>query len=291
MLLPLLAVLGSIISLCVGSSYAKHLFLHIGPEGTTVFRVGFAAILLLVIWRPWRLPLSRNEAKHIVLYGLTLGFMNLMFYKGISKIPIGVAIAIEFLGPLTLATLSSRRFVDFVWILFAVIGLLLLSPLTGSATKNLDLGGVVFILCAGAAWGFYIIIGKKAGNSHGGQVTSLGLLVASMVALPFGGQQAYAGLFEPKYVLAGCLVAVLSSAIPYSLELYALQKMPKQTFGILLSMEPAVGALASWIILGELLSLVQWIAIGAIIVASIGSAMTASKSEKTLFAEDDIVVP
>jgi inner membrane transporter RhtA len=290
-LLPLLAVLGSIISLCVGSSYAKQLFSHIGSDGTTVIRIVFAAVLLVCIWRPWRLPLDRKQAAYIMLYGLTLGLMNLMFYKGIAKIPIGIAIAIEFIGPLTLATLSSRRILDFVWIVLAAIGLLLLSPLVGGASTNLDPGGVVCILIAAVLWAVYIIVGKKAGQGHGGQVTSLGFVTASLVVLPFGAQHAYKAMFEPSYVLVGCMVALLSSAIPYSLEMYALQKIPKQTFGILLSMEPAVGAITGWCILGEMLSPLQWLAIGCIVAASIGCSLTAKKIEDGPLVVADGIAP
>ncbi|MDR3615295.1 MAG: DMT family transporter [Candidatus Obscuribacterales bacterium] len=291
MLLPLLAVLGSIISLCVGSSYAKQLFSHIGSDGTTVIRIVFAAVMLVCIWRPWRLPLDRKQAAYIALYGLTLGCMNLMFYKGIAKIPIGIAIAIEFIGPLTLATFSSRRILDFVWIVLAAIGLLLLSPLAGSASTSLDPGGVFCILIAAVLWAVYIIVGKKAGQGHGGQVTSLGFVMASLVVLPFGAQHAYKAMFEPSYVLVGCMVALLSSAIPYSLEMYALQKIPNQTFGILLSMEPAVGALTGWIILGEMLASLQWLAIGCIVAASIGCSFTAKKAEDGPLAVAEGIAP
>jgi inner membrane transporter RhtA len=290
-LLPLLAVLGSIISLCVGSSYAKQLFSHIGSDGTTVIRIGFAAILLVAFWRPWRFPLARKQALYIALYGLTLGCMNLMFYKGIAKIPIGIAIAIEFLGPLTLATFSSRRILDFIWIALAAGGLLLLSPLVGGATANLDPGGVVCILVAAVLWALYIIVGKKAGQGHGGQVTSLGFVVASLVVLPFGAQHAYKAMFEPSCVLIGCLVALLSSAIPYSLEMYAMQKIPKQTFGVLLSIEPAVGAITGWIILGESLTPLQWLAIGCIVMASIGCTITAKKVEEGPLVVADGIAP
>jgi inner membrane transporter RhtA len=173
----------------------------------------------------------------------------------------------------------------------AVVGLLLLSPLVGGASANLDPGGVVCILIAAVLWAIYIIVGKKAGQGHGGQVTSLGFVVASLVVLPFGAQHAYTAMFEPRYVLVGCMVALLSSAIPYSLEMYALQRIPKQTFGILLSMEPAVGALTGWIILGELLAPLQWIAIGCIVVASIGCTITAKKVEEGPLSVADGIAP
>jgi inner membrane transporter RhtA len=289
--LPLIAVLGSIISLCIGSSYAKQLFGHIGPEGATVFRLGFAAVLLIAIWRPWRLPLTWQEIKRIALYGVTLGSMNLLFYKGIATVPMGVAIAIEFIGPLSLALISSRRAIDFVWIGFALIGLVLLSPLTAGPSGKLDPVGVSYILCAAVLWALYIVLGKQAGRSHAGQVTSLGLGIASLVVLPFGAERASSVIFQPHYILIGLMVAVLSSAIPYSLEFYALRKLPQQTFGILLSMEPAVGAISGWIILGEVLTQLQCLAIACIIVASIGCTATIKKSDEIPLADADGIAP
>ncbi len=291
LVLPLIAVLGSIISLCIGSSYAKHLFTNIGPEGATVFRLAFAAILLVAIWRPWRLPMTLADFKRIALYGVTLGSMNLLFYKGIATIPMGVAIAIEFIGPLSLALFFSRRAIDFVWIGFSLIGLLLLSPITSGASGKLDPTGVGYILCAAVLWALYIVLGKKAGRSHAGQVTSLGLCIASLVVLPFGAGRAATVIFQPHYVLIGIMVAVLSSAIPYSLEFYALKKLPQQTFGILLSMEPAVGAISGWIILGEVLTPIQCLAIACIIVASIGSTATIKKDDDIPLVDADGIAP
>lgn len=275
--LPVAAVLGSIISLCVGSSFAKTLFPVAGAEGTTVIRLAFAAVLLLALWRPWRRPLSRRDAGTIALYGVVLGIMNVLFYLAIARIPLGIAIAIEFTGPLVLAIISSRRALDFVWIGFAVLGLGLLLPLDGRAS-GLDPLGVMYAIGAGVCWALYIITGKRAGNLHGGQATSLGMLIATLVVLPVGFGQATAALLNPAWLAIGLVVGILSSAVPYSLEMVALRRLPKETFGILLSMEPAVGAVAAWIILGERLTLLQGLAIGCIIVASVGSAKGAGQA-------------
>lgn len=272
--LPVAAVLGSILSLCVGSSFAKTLFPVAGAEGTTAIRLLFASVLLLAFWRPWRRPLSRRDAGTIALYGVVLGAMNWSFYMAIARIPLGIAIAIEFTGPLVLAIASSRRALDFVWIGFAVLGLGLLLPLQAHAPR-LDTVGVLYALGAGVCWALYIITGKRAGNLHGGQATSLGLLVATLVVLPVGFGQATAALLNPSLWGVCLAVGILSSAVPYSLEMVALKRLPKETFGILLSMEPAVGALAAWAILGETLTLLQWLAIACIIVASVGSAKEA----------------
>jgi inner membrane transporter RhtA len=269
--------MGSILSLCVGSSYAKTLFPVAGAEGTTVIRLAFAAALLLALWRPWRRPLSRRDASTIARYGVVLGIMNWLFYMAIARIPLGIAIAIEFTGPLVLAIVSSRRALDFVWIGFAVLGLGLLLPLHESAA-GLDPIGVMYALGAGVCWALYIITGKRAGNLHGGQATSLGMLIATLVVLPVGFGQAVTALLNPSLLAVGLVVGILSSALPYSLEMVALKRLPKETFGILLSMEPAVGALAAWVILGEMLTLLQWLAIGCIIVASVGSAKFAKQT-------------
>jgi inner membrane transporter RhtA len=273
--LPVAAVMGSIVSLCVGSSFAKSLFPAAGPEGTTVIRLAFAALILGAFWRPWRWPLSRQDAGTIALYGVVLGAMNWLFYMAIARIPLGVAIAIEFTGPLALAIVSSRRALDFVWIGFAVVGLGLLLPLDGGAS-GLDPLGVAYALGAGVCWALYIIAGKRAGNLHGGQATALGMLIATLVVLPVGLGQAGAALRDPSLLMVGLAVGLLSSAVPYSLEMMALRRLPQETFGILLSMEPAVGAVAAWIILGETLTPLQWLAIGCIIVASVGSAKNAN---------------
>jgi inner membrane transporter RhtA len=289
LLLPVLAVIGSIVSLCVGSSFAKKLFSTIGPQGATSLRVSFAAIILLLIWRPWRLAMSRREAKEIVLYGVTLGLMNLLFYMAISKLPLGIAIAIEFVGPLALAMYSSRKLIDFVWIGFAVLGLALLLPFRQGA-NSLDLIGVCYALGAAVCWALYIIFGKRAGRGHAGQVTSLGLMIAAFVVLPFGVVRAGAELLNPALITTGLAVGVMSSAIPYSLEMFALKRLPKQTFGILLSMEPAVGALAAFFVLGETLTILQWFAVGSIIIASVGCTIGISGDDAPL-ADADGVAP
>ncbi|MDI9250167.1 EamA family transporter, partial [Stenotrophomonas sp. RS-48] len=180
-MLPALAVLGSVTALSVGTSYAKHLFPLIGAQGTSALRVGFSALLLLLFWRPWRWKTRRADAITILRYGLTLGLMNLLFYMAIRTIPFGIAVAIEFTGPLTVAMLSSRRPIDFLWVGCAVVGLLLLLPLGGAAA--LDPVGVLYALGAAACWGLYIVFGKRAGHLHAGHSVSLGLLAASLVVV------------------------------------------------------------------------------------------------------------
>lgn len=274
-MLPALAVLGSVTSLAIGTSYAKHLFPVIGAQGTSALRVGFSALLLLLFWRPWRWKTRRVDAITLLRYGLTLGLMNLLFYMALRTIPFGIAVAIEFTGPLTVAMLSSRRPIDFVWVGCAVVGLLLLLPLGGGPA--LDPAGVLYAMGAAACWGLYIVFGKRAGHLHAGHSVSLGLLAASLVVVPVGVVHAGAALLDPKILAAGLLVALVSSAIPMSLEMMALKRLPKETFGILISMEPAVAALCAMLLLHEHPHGLQWLAIGCTVLASVGSTMTARR--------------
>ena len=273
--LPFLAVLGSVTALGIGTSWAKHwLFPAVGAQGTTALRVGFSALLVLLLWRPWRWHLSRADAKSVVLYGAALGGMNLMFYMSLRTLPFGLAVAIEFAGPLAVAIWSSRRAVDFVWVLLAIAGLGLLLPL-GLNGSMLDPVGVAYALGAAVFWALYIVFGKRAGHLHAGHSVSLGLWVAALVVGPVGVAHAGAALLSPSLLLIGVAVAAVSSAVPISLEMMALKRLPKEAFGIMISMEPAVAALVAMALLSEHLSAVQWLAIGCIMAASMGSALTA----------------
>lgn len=274
---PFLAVLGSVTALGIGTSWAKHwLFPVVGAQGTTAVRVGFSALLVLLLWRPWRWHLSRADARAIVLYGAALGGMNLMFYMSLRTLPFGLAVAIEFSGPLAVAIWSSRRAVDFVWVALAMAGLGMLLPL-GLNGSTLDPVGVMYALGAAVFWALYIVFGKRAGHLHAGHTVSLGLLVAALVVVPVGVVHAGAALLSPTVLLIGVAVAAVSSAIPISLEMMALKRLPKEAFGIMISMEPAVAAVLALMLLGEHLSALQWLAIGCIVAASMGSAATAAR--------------
>lgn len=274
-LVPFLALLGAVTFLGVGTSWAKHsLFPLLGAQGTTALRVGLSAALLLVLWRPWRRLPSRPELRTIACYGAALGAMNLAFYMSLQTLPFGVAVAIEFSGPLAVAVLSSRRPVDFVWVLLAVGGLALLLPL-GHAVSTLDPVGVAYALLAAACWATYIVFGKRVGHVPARQSVSLGLAAAAVVVIPVGVAHAGEALWSWPVLAVGLGVAILSSAIPITLEMVALKRLPKQAFGIMISMEPAVAAVLALGLLGEHLSLPQWLAIGLIISASMGSALTA----------------
>ncbi|MGE8320602.1 MAG: EamA family transporter [Comamonas sp.] len=280
--LPSLAVLGSVVSLCLGTSFAKHLFPIVGAQGTTALRVGFSAVLLLLIWRPWRFGPSRANLKQIACFGVALGLMNLLFYMAIKRLPFGVTVAIEFVGPLSVAVWTSRRWLDFVWLGLAVLGLflLLILPLFGTNFGLLDPLGIALALAAAACWATYIVLGKRAGQMHGGMVVSLGLLSAALVVVPFGVAEAGAKLLLPEMLLYGVAVAAVSSAVPYSLEMFALKRLSPGAFSTMLATEPAVAAIAGMLVLGEHLTLVQWMAIAVIMAAAMGSALTAQPQQK-----------
>jgi len=274
--LPLLAVLGSVTALGIGTSLAKQLFPLVGSLGTTALRVGFSALLLLLLWRPWRWPLSRADALAVLRYGVALGCMNLLFYLSLQTIPFGLAVAIEFSGPLTVAMFFSRKPVDFLWLALAIAGLGLLLPL-GHDVAALDPQGVLFALAAAVCWGAYIVFGKRLSHLHAGQSVALGLSVAALAVVPFGLWHAGGALLDPGILLFGVGVAAISSAVPISLEMVALKRLPKEAFGIMASTEPAVAALLGLLLLGEHLSSQQWLAIGCIMLAAAGSSVTSTR--------------
>ena len=273
-ILPLLALLASMISLCVGSALAKSLFAELGAGGAAFCRIAAGAMVLVAWQRPWRWALQRQAIRLIGPYAAALGFMNVSFYLALRTLPLGLAIAIELTGPLALAVALSRRATDFLWAGLAAAGLLILLPFDRSASA-LDGPGVAFAFASGGFWVLYILWGKRASCLPAGQVTSLGLLGALVVTAPFGVTSAAAVLFSPELLVATLAVGVLSSALPYSLEMVALKGLPPRVFGVFLSMEPVIGSLAAAALLREQLSLPQWVAVLAIRAASAGCAATA----------------
>jgi len=270
----------SLITLCAGTSLAKGLFPFVGAEGTTTYRLVFSTLLLMAFWRPWRRAWTWADAPILVVFGATLGLMNLLFYNAIKTVPFGLAIAVEFTGPLAVALWSSKKPLDFVWIVLAVAGMGLILPLGNASGADMqaaaiDPVGIAFALGAGTCWAVYIVVGQRVADRIGAFATPMGMLVAALLVTPVGISVAGSSLLNPEWMLAGLGIALLSSAIPYSLEMYSLKHLPKQTFSILLSLEPAVGALAGWLVLSEQLSARQLCAIGLIMLASMGSAMTA----------------
>lgn len=276
-LLSVFVLIIAMMSIQSGAALAKTLFPMLGAQGVTALRVSIGMILLFLFLRPWQYrrkwQITRYSLTSLFFYGLTLGMMNLTFYLAIERIPIGIAVALEFTGPLALATLASRRIADFVWIALAMVGLYFLLPISQSV-NDIDPIGAMYALIAGVCWALYIVFGKKAGAVFGTQAVAFGALISTIFLLPVGYAHAGTALFSPSILPFALGVALLSTAIPYSLEMVALTRLPTKTFGTLMSLEPAMGALCGLIFLGEMLTFMQWLALFAIITASIGATLT-----------------
>lgn len=234
-------------------------------------RLFFAAAVLMLLWRP-SLRVDRRTWTVVLSYGVVLGVMNLCFYLALARIPLGIAVTIEFLGPLAVALAGSRRWLDAVWTVLAAGGVVLLMEGSG----DLDVVGVLFALAAGACWGLYILAGAALGrHTTQGNGLALGMAVAALVAVPFGVADSGTALIEPWVLVAGLGVALLSSVVPYTVDLEALRKIPPRVFGILMSLEPAMAALIGLVLLGELLHWSQWLAVLCVVVASAGATLGA----------------
>ena len=274
-LLAVLAVLLAMIAIQSGASFAKQLFPIAGPEGTSALRVFFAAAILTLIFKPWRARLTPTGWRNVIVYGICLGAMNLIFYFAIARIPLGIGVALEFTGPLAVAFFTAKKKRDFLWVLLAVVGICLLVPDIGTSAESLDPVGVILALIAGAFWAGYIVFGNKTGNEGSGGVTvTLGMLVAAAGIIPIGAVSQGAVLLTPYALLMGLAVGVFSSAIPYTLEMQAMRNMPKQTFSIMMSMEPAIAAIAAFIIIDEALTVSQWSAVALVVIATAGSSIS-----------------
>jgi inner membrane transporter RhtA len=266
---PFALVLGGVTSVQIGAALAQTLFDDLGPSGTSLLRIGFAALALGLLWRPDPRRYQWEQLRYAVVFGLALGVMNLTFYLGLDRIDLGVAVTIEFVGPLAVAAFGSRRRLDLVWAALAAVGIVLLANPGGS--DPLDPLGLVFILIAGACWAFYILIAQHAGRlfprSEG---VAMAMVVAALIPVVPGVIEGGSELLEPRWLAIGCAVGVLSSAIPYSLETEALRRIPANVFGVLMSLEPAVAALAGFVVLGQDLGLREIVAIAFVVAASAG---------------------
>jgi inner membrane transporter RhtA len=273
-LLPVGSLLLGMLSFQCGAALAKQLFPIMGAQGATAMRLGLGALILWLLRRPWRRLAGRHDWASLWGYGLTLGVMNLCFYMALRTIPLGIAVALEFLGPLAIALFGSRRALDFLWVGLVVAGLALLLPY-GTNTQALDPVGVLYALAAAVGWAAYILLGRRAGAAFGGDAVALGSAIGALVAVPVGLMHAGVAMFSLSVLPFAIGVAVLSSALPYSLEMHALTRLPARTVGILVSVEPAMGALLGLMFLDEHLNAFQWLAIAAIIAASIGAVLGA----------------
>jgi inner membrane transporter RhtA len=273
---PVLLVCLGMISTATGSAVAKFLFPSVGAEGATALRLIIAAAILMAWFRPWRTPLDGTQIRAVLLYGTALGLMNLLFYSAIARIPVGVAVAFEICGPLSVALFGSRRLIDLVWVGLAVAGLALLLPFA-QIGSDIDPIGALMALGAGACWAGYIVFGRRAGTGLGPEAVAWAIALGAILVLPFGAAGAASALGQPTVLALALLVALLSSAIPYALDIHAMPKIPQRLFGILMSAQPALATLSGLIVLGEVLSPAQFAGIGAVALASLGSTIKAAQ--------------
>jgi len=275
---PVVSILLAVFSVQGGATIAKGLFPLIGAAGTTAVRIGLSAIILLAVFRP---PVHRFTAaqwRAVVPYGVSIGVMNLIFYQALVRIPLGLAVTLEFVGPLGLAIVSSRRALDGVWVALAAIGIALIAP--WQAGSNIDPIGVAIALATGGCWAAYIVLGGRLSKLlTGGVAVATGMSIATLAVLPFALAGGRLGRFGTRLYVAGVGLAVLSSALPFTLEMHALGALPGRTFSILMSLEPAVAALCGLVLLGEHLTTSQWLAVGLVIAASVGATVTARTGE------------
>lgn len=267
---PTQLVLFSIVSTQLGAAIAKGLFDVLPPAAVVLLRVGFAAIVLLALWRPPIQAIVRRHYLALIGFGLALALMNFTFYLAIERIPIGIAVTLEFVGPLGVAIAHSRRLLDGLWVLLAGCGIMLLAPIGGS---TLDPMGVVWAAIAGGCWAIYILLSAKVGQAlAGGTGLAIAMGIGAIALLPFGIAAGGTALLNPQLLLMGFGVALLSSALPYSFELEALRWMPMQVFGVLLSLEPVAAAIIGFVVLQETLDTKTLIAILLVSVAAAGSS-------------------
>ncbi|MDQ2083403.1 EamA family transporter [Xanthobacteraceae bacterium Astr-EGSB] len=270
-LVPSLGVLLALMVQNVGAAVAKSLFPLVGVEGMTALRVGLSAVILIAVCRPWRGHRLRAGGLDVLVYGFSLGLMNLLIYSAFQYIPIGIAVAIEVTGPLAVVLFSSRRAVDFLWLALTVAGLSLLLPIE-QASAALDPRGLALAFGSAACWAVYIVFGKRlSARLPSGEAVALGMAVAALLTVPIGIGAAGTLLFAPHVLALGAAVALLSSVLPYLVEMAALARLPRKVFGILVSSAPAIAALAGFAVLGERLTLTQWLAIACVMAASAGS--------------------
>jgi inner membrane transporter RhtA len=264
-------MLGAISSVQFGSAIAATLFAQVGPGGAVLLRLLSASIVLIAVWRPSLRGRTGRELLLMVVFGLVLAGMNLSFYTALHRIPLGIAVSIEFLGPLAVAVGGSRRATDLVWVVLAAAGIV---ALTHGGTHHLSGVGVAFALAAGCLWAAYILLNARLGRAfEGGTGLALAMCVASVAALPAGVIDGGTHLLEPRSLALGTAVGMLSSAIPYSFELEALRRIAVKVFGVLMSLEPAMAALAGLIVLGQGLSIRELLGIGLVVAASAGASI------------------
>jgi inner membrane transporter RhtA len=280
---PVPAVILAIVSVQGGAAIAKGLFPVLGAAGTASMRIGLSALLLLVAVRPRLGQLRANQWRAVVPYGLALGAMNFLFYCALARVPLGLAVTLEFVGPLVLALSGSRRWFDVVWALLAGVGIALIAPWSG---HGVDVLGMLFALAAGGCWAGYIVLGQRtAAVLPGTLAVAVGMLVGALLVVPFGLASGQLATLTPHLALLGGLLALFSSVLPFTLEMQALKSLPTRTFSILMSLEPAAAAVSGWLLLHERLTVGQWLAVVLIVIASAGATLTAPRAQAAIGGE------
>jgi inner membrane transporter RhtA len=265
-----LFILLGVASAQVGGAFAVEVFDELGPAGAAFGRLAFAALILVAWWRPKLRGQPAGSVRVAIVFGLALGAMNFCIYQAMDRIPLGVAVTFEFLGPLGLALALSRRRLDLLWVAFAGLGVVGLADYSGG---SLDPAGVAFALAAGTLWAAYIVLSQRTGALFpGGSGLAIAMVAGAVLIAPFGIADAGSALLEPGLLAAVLGVAIASSVLPYSLEIEALRSVPKRVFGVLMSLDPAVAALAGFVVLGQDLALRDWVSIGLVVLASAGAS-------------------
>lgn len=275
-----LILLIAMISMQSSGSFAKYLFAEFPILTVSAMRLLLGSLILALIFKVWQIHFKQVKWSAIISYGIALAGMNMLFYLAINRLPLGIAVSFEFIGPLSVALFYARQKFDFVWLGLAILGLILLFPFD-QAAEPLDPLGIAFALGAGACWALYIVAGQKPSGVSGNHTVCLGMFVGMCILMPialFSGMPAHA--FEPSSLLYFMALAVLASALPFTLEMIALRNLSALSFGTLMSLEPAVAALSGFIFLGEHLLWTQWLALATIISASIGCTITTQKAKQ-----------
>lgn len=287
---PLLAILGTVFTVQWGAAIAKGLIPSISVLGVAGIRVALAAVILVAVFRPAMHRFSAAQWRVVVPYGLTIGLMNSLFYEALARIPLGLVVTLEFIGPLGVAVAGSRRALDVLWVVLAAVGIALIAP--WQTRSAIDPLGVVYALLTGVCWATYILIGARVSKVlASGAATATGMVIASVAVLPLAIRGGGLAHLRPELYAPATGVAILSSALPYTLEMFALGRMPGRTFSIFMSLEPAIAALTGLVLLGEHLTIGQWLAVGLVLAASIGTVFTAPETSASTSAREAPAVP
>lgn len=279
--LAALAVVATQFSNAWGAAWSKSLFSAIGPEGVIALRVGFSAILLGVVTQAWRLRVRRNQIGNVVAYGIALGLMNSIAYQAYARIPIGIGMAIEVTGPLAVVVFNSRRPADLAWVACTIAGLVLLLFKGVGDLAVVDPLGIAFAFGSAACWAGYIVFGKRVSVLGGGSIAAAGLAIAFVFVVPFGLATTGTKLFREEWLIAGLVIAVLCSALPFFLQIHAMRQLPSRVYGLLASAVPAVGAIMAYVVLGEALDLQQCLGILLVIAAGAGATLSLSRQRSS----------